>query len=79
VEKVEKLMIVGHNPGLHQLALKLAKSGDEALLDELMLKYPTSTFSAFDLGAINWRDTGSAKSVLKMFITPKHLTGINAD
>jgi phosphohistidine phosphatase len=78
-EKVTHLMLVGHNPGLHQLALKLAKSGDETVMDSLTLKYPTCTFAAFDLGEINWREAGRCDSRMTAFVTPHTLTGVTSD
>jgi phosphohistidine phosphatase len=43
------VMIVGHNPGLHELALRLALGGpaDSALLARLRGKFPTATVAAF--------------------------------
>jgi len=45
------VMIVGHNPGLHELALRLALGGpaDPALLAKLRGKFPTSTVAVFSI------------------------------
>ena len=43
------VMVVGHNPGLHELALRLAMGGpaDPALMAQLRGKFPTSTVAVF--------------------------------
>jgi phosphohistidine phosphatase len=43
------VMVVGHNPGLHELALRLAMGGpvDPAMLVKLRGKFPTSTVAVF--------------------------------
>jgi len=72
-ENVGSLMIVGHNPGLHQLCLKLAKEGDDKLLDTMMLKFPTCTFAAISLGDSAWNNVARADGELKMFVMPENL------
>ena len=70
-ETVGRLLVVGHNPGLHQLCLKLAQDGDEKLLDAVALKFPTCTFAAIALGHSAWKDVARARGELKLFVTPK--------
>jgi len=43
------VMVVGHNPGLHELALRLAMGGpaDPAMMAKLRSKFPTSTVAVF--------------------------------
>jgi phosphohistidine phosphatase len=47
------VMVVGHNPGLHELALRMAMGGpaDPALLAKLRGKFPTSTAAVFAIDA----------------------------
>jgi phosphohistidine phosphatase len=47
------VMVVGHNPGLHELALRLALGGpaDPGLLAKLRGKFPTSTVAVFSIDA----------------------------
>jgi phosphohistidine phosphatase len=47
------VMVVGHNPGLHELALRLAMGGpaDPAQLARLRGKFPTSTVAVFTIDA----------------------------
>src|SRR6185369_15085974 len=46
-DEVKHLMIVGHNPGLHELCIKLAKGGDEKLIDKMSIKFPTCAVATF--------------------------------
>jgi phosphohistidine phosphatase len=45
------VMVVGHNPGLHELALRLALGGpvDSARLAQLRGKFPTATVAVFSI------------------------------
>lgn len=47
------VMVVGHNPGLHELALRLAMGGpaDPARLTQLRGKFPTATVAVFSIDA----------------------------
>ena len=72
---VQRLMIVGHNPGLHQLCLKLTKKGAEHLLDMIVLKFPTCAFAAIELGDIAWSELARAQGELTAFVTPKSALG----
>lgn len=72
-EEAGKIMLIGHNPGLHQLVLKLAQSGGEKSLERLAEKFPTCAFAEINLGNIHWRDIGKARGELVQLITPKDL------
>jgi phosphohistidine phosphatase len=74
-ESVHSLLIVGHNPGLHQLAVALAHSGDKQLLELLHLKFPTGALATITFSG-TWH--ARAKAALKGFITPK-LLGVSED
>jgi len=71
-EMAGHVMMIGHNPGMHELAVKLAKSGDEALLDALALNYPTCTLSTIRFDG-EWRDIRHARGELAALVTPKQL------
>ncbi|MFC9492139.1 hypothetical protein ACFTZM_39545 [Streptomyces hydrogenans] len=42
-------MLVGHNPGLHELAAGLCASGPPELLERLRTKLPTSALVVIDV------------------------------
>ena len=72
-EPVQRLMIVAHNPGLHQLSLTLAKSGNEQAIDTLALKLPTCSLVAFEFAESSWKNITRAHGEMKAFVTPKML------
>src|ERR1700694_1191561 len=52
----KRLMVVGHNPGMHELALALAGSGDAAGRKALAENLPTSGLAVFDFAVESWED-----------------------
>jgi|SRR6478609_1228271 len=75
----QRLMLVGHNPGMHELALALAGSGDahgrKALADNL----PTSGLAIFDFAINRWDDVAFRRGQLVQFISPKLLKQTSGD
>jgi phosphohistidine phosphatase len=70
---VSHLMIVAHDPGLHQLAGELAGSGDPQLLDPLARKLPTGGLAVIDFQAQAWSKVRAGAGNLRIFMTPKRL------
>lgn len=66
-------LVVGHNPGIHALALALGGRGDPLLLTELASKYPTGATAFLQFDADAWRDVDAGRGTLKQFIRPKTL------
>src|ERR1700723_4438059 len=54
----KRLMLVGHNPGMHELAIGLAGSGDAAGRAALADNLPTAGLAIFDFGIDAWSDVG---------------------
>ena len=73
-ETMSSVMVVGHNPGLHQLCLNVSKQGDEDLLELLMMKFPTCAFATIDLGDTLWEQMVHANGRLAIFVTPRLLS-----
>jgi phosphohistidine phosphatase len=67
------LLVVGHNPGLHELALALAGSGDEAARRSLESDLPTSALAVIDFDVASWPNVGLRSGRLVAFISPKTL------
>lgn len=42
------ILVIAHNPGIHQLAFQLAESGDSALINQLTMGYAPATLSIFE-------------------------------
>ena len=69
----QRLMIVGHNPGMHELALALAGSGDAAGRQALAHNLPTSGLAIFDFAVDDWDDVAFRRGRLVLFVSPKWL------
>ena len=66
-------MLVGHDPGMHELAMDLAGSGDAEALAALARRFPTAGLAVIGFKASAWSKIGSRKGRLELFVTPKTL------
>lgn len=64
------LLSVGHNPGFHDLALRLVGSARPADLARLQQKYPTAALVVLDFELYSWRDLVEGSGRLERFETP---------
>jgi phosphohistidine phosphatase len=71
-EATERLLLVGHNPGLEMLALQLTRD-EGKLRGEVEIKYPTGTLAEIRLPAERWRDIAPGTGELTRFIRPRDL------
>ncbi len=69
----ERVMIVGHNPGLQDLALGLVASGTDDAVARLAEKLPTAALVVITFEAASWRVVAPRSGRLKRFITPRDL------
>ena len=75
----KRLMLVGHNPGMHELALALAGSGDAAARKALADNLPTAGLAVFDFASNDWTDVAFRRGRLVLFVTPKLLKQASSD
>ena len=69
----KRLMLVGHNPGMHELAIALAGSGDAAGCDALADNLPTAGLAILDFDIDDWIDVRIRRGRLELFVSPKLL------
>jgi phosphohistidine phosphatase len=67
----KRLMLVGHNPGMHELALALAGSG--AARDALADNLPTAGLAILDFDIDDWTNVRIRRGRLELFVSPKLL------
>jgi phosphohistidine phosphatase len=72
-DKVERLLVVGHNPGLEELALLLTGGEENGLRQEVEVKYPTATLAEIRFDVDRWADVAAAGGTLTRFIRPRDL------
>ena len=75
----KQLMLVGHNPGLHELALTLTGSGDETAKRALSDNLPTSGLAIFEFATDDWNEVSFRRGKLVLFVSPKLLTQSSSD
>ena len=69
----QRLIVVGHNPGMHELALALTGGGDAAGHKALGENLPTSGLAVFDFAVDDWADVAFRRGRLVQFLSPKLL------
>lgn len=70
-DAIERLLIVGHNPGMEQLALLLVQGG--ALRDRIAAKFPTGALAEISFDVARWRDVAGGGGRLERFLRPRDL------
>ncbi|MCS0600709.1 histidine phosphatase family protein [Streptomyces sp. LP11] len=69
--RVETLLLVGHNPGLADLALELAGDGLDDTLDRLRTKFPTSAIAVLTWRGTRWSDLAPGTALLTSLTVPR--------
>jgi len=65
------LLIVGHNPGLHDLAMYLIASGDAEMRERLNEKLPTCGLVIIDFPFDEWSKLRANAGRLERFVSPR--------
>src|SRR5689334_20969903 len=69
--KANRLLIVGHNPSLHEFALQLIASGDVKTREQLHAKLPTAGLVVLDLPIDDRAELHPHSARLERFVTPR--------
>ncbi len=72
-ETPSPLMLIGHNPAIHDLALALADDDGSPLRTELRRKFPTAGLAIIDFDGTDWRAIRPATGRLVEFVRPRDL------
>lgn len=79
VSDPERLMVIGHNPGMHELALMLAGSGDASAKKALEHNLPTAGLAILDFATDDWSEVAFRRGKLVCFTSPKLLRQTSDD
>lgn len=71
--KVRHAMLVGHDPGMHALAVDLAATGNPADLEALAAKFPTAGLAVIVFDGRDWSKVKAGTGRLQVFMTPRRL------
>lgn len=72
---VATVLLIGHNPGLAELAVRLVGEGDPGLIDGLRGKLPTCGLVEIGFDRAGWRDLEAGGGRLLRFVRPRDLSG----
>ena len=70
-DPVTSVMLIGHNPGLQDLALVLASRG--ACLPQLEEKFPTGALATLVVPSARWSALGPGEAELVDYVVPRQL------
>ena len=71
-DKADRLLLVGHNPGLERLALLLTREeAGDGMRGDLADKYPTATIAEIALPVESWNEIEAGAGRLSRFIRPR--------
>lgn len=70
---VRTLLLIGHNPGFHEVARALVGHGDRYAFARMREKYPTAGLAVIDFPLEDWAGIGVREGRLDRFVTPKTL------
>jgi len=69
---VASVLLIGHNPGLEDLALLLSSSGPD--LERVREKFPTAALATLALRDASWSRLSAGDAELTAYVVPKQLT-----
>jgi len=69
--KVQTLLLVGHNPGLQDLAVRMIASGDLNMREQLKENLPTSGLVVIDLPIDDWSLVHPHAGRLERYVSPR--------
>jgi phosphohistidine phosphatase len=71
--RAHTLMLIGHNPGLHEFACSVIASGDIEERELLREGLPTAGLAVIGVAGAQWRDLHFHGGRLEHFVTPRSL------
>lgn len=76
-DEANSILLIGHNPTTHDLALRLTKRaarGQSHALSLLRTKYPTGALCTIRLDIDRWQDVADNRGLLLRFLRPRDLS-----
>jgi phosphohistidine phosphatase len=66
------VLLIGHDPGFHELAVALSGAGDDHVLTALHTKFPTGSLASITFDG-EWPDVDRGRGRLVSFVRPRDL------
>lgn len=67
------LLVIGHNPAIQETALELISSGNPALREEIIGKFPTAGLAVIDFDIHKWSELRPRTGRVVAFFRPREL------
>lgn len=77
-DEARTLLVIGHNPGLQDLAVHLVGDGPKDLCRRLSAEFPTAALAVIDIPAEAWAGIGAGTGRLERFVRPRDILGEEA-
>jgi phosphohistidine phosphatase len=71
-DEVSRVMVIGHNPGLEDLALLLVEGTDDEASRRMATKFPTGALATLTFAGA-WADLAPGTVTLESFVVPQDL------
>lgn len=71
--EIRSLMLIGHNPGMHALALELTGNGLRRDIASMAIKFPTCALAVLTFETGDWPNVRPASGRLELFLQPRSL------
>lgn len=65
------VLMIGHNPGLQDVALRLVGSGLLSVRNRLAAGFPTGALAVIDFSTPSWSNVGAGMGRLERFVAPR--------
>jgi phosphohistidine phosphatase len=72
-DEVVSVLLIGHNPGVQDLLIKLASNGDPARLDLVRAGFPTCALATLRVTS-RWSELGPSTTSVEDLVTPNSLS-----
>ena len=66
------VLLIGHNPGIEDLALRLARPSPER--DKLVAKFPTAALATLEFTGSGWAELEPGCATLTAYVRPRDIT-----
>lgn len=73
-DTMQTVLVIGHNPGLQDLAIRLSGEGSKRrAVEQAAKKLPTAALAVVEVDAASWRDLAGDNARLVRVVRPKDL------
>ncbi|MBL0320181.1 MAG: histidine phosphatase family protein [Alphaproteobacteria bacterium] len=69
-DHVQSVLLVGHNPGIHQFVMLMSDFKDVATLQKLKIEFPPGAFVGMALAIDNWGDAAPGQGLIEHCVYP---------